>query len=409
MDPPPQLYTRSPLQSDIVFRLRSLQQYPQLVALDLTFGHEQVQGLGAFRQLLVTCTSLRKLSVIRTDGPQPSTAYFLGIPGSRLPPLTHLKVRGMNVVNCGAPGWEDCIAWDALEHLDCMHASSLPLMPNILTGLRSMTFGESYGIGWPSEHSRAFSRLLIGKSTKLEHLSLTNLIDHIWTQDLVKHEGVPLKSLRIHQEKPNLGSSAGDLSMDYVRNLVKTLSKPLDDLSTIARLFCSLVEVELYVDLRMVGSELQGQVANLANVRRIWNCLWQNMESARKEQHYSVARPNLRTLRVFEGWDQESKELAPHVNDTLRSEYATFEARLCERDDLADKGFADVVCLELEGLRQKRGNAPARNAHTVQHMREMISRAEVGPSNQRKISLGASNHPHLRPLRTPLVDMAEEW
>ncbi|KAL8711660.1 MAG: hypothetical protein Q9220_004070 [cf. Caloplaca sp. 1 TL-2023] len=277
--------------------------------------------------------------------------------------------------------------------------------------------------GWSLEQRRALSDI-VRTSIKLEHLSLTNVINHSWAQDLLRHKEIPLKSLRLHQDKPNFEGFSNTSSLDYVQDLVEvcpglqtlgfdlprtSATWSLDGLSNIARLFCSLVHVEVYVDIRFIETNPRTQAANIVSVRQLWDCLWRNMALARKEQHYTIARPSLRTLRVFEAWDQETQDPLPGIDQTRRSECATFEARLSERDDLADKGYAEVVCLELEGLREKRGNEPARNEHQAQQMREMISRAEVGPSKARKVKLGASAYPHLRPLRTSLVEMAEEW
>lgn len=89
------------------------------------------------------------------------------------------------------------------------------------------------------------------------------------------------------------------------------------------------------------------------------------------------------------------------------SEQATFEARLSEREDLAEWGYADVVCLELEALRNKYGFGEQEEQAKADLMRAVVERAERGPRQWSvQFTLGHLDD-FLRPLRTPLLTMAD--
>lgn len=187
-------------------------------------------------------------------------------------------------------------------------------------------------------------------------------------------------------------------------------------LNCIADSFWFIVHLELYLELPFVGSSPNSEqstvrsVANLKSVRDIWAFLWRGIKLARKERQHTDCRPQLRSLKVFEGSFRQVRNISNEQFKRERGEQAIFEARLSERDDLAERGHAEVVCLELEGLQEKYGKGPLANQFQIDLMDNMVSRAKEGLSQRIKIPLAMLDNqiPHLRPLRTTLLAMADE-
>ncbi len=84
-----------------------------------------------------------------------------------------------------------------------------------------------------------------------------------------------------------------------------------------------------------------------------------------------------------------------------------FAARLSERDDLAAKGHADVVCLELEGLEEKYGHGPLEDQHREYFRRSLVARVEKGVTRENQTTWDDLTRIQARPLRTTLSEMAE--
>lgn len=87
-----------------------------------------------------------------------------------------------------------------------------------------------------------------------------------------------------------------------------------------------------------------------------------------------------------------------------------FEARLAERDDLAARGHAEVVFLELEGLREKYGMGKCDNEWQEEFREGLERRAERGrmKGEEEEVSVvDLVKHPQARPLETVLRRMVE--
>lgn len=147
-------------------------------------------------------------------------------------------------------------------------------------------------------------------------------------------------------------------------------------------------------------------IATTQNIRDLWAFLWRTIEQVRRTRCDLTCRPRLRTLRVVEGLHKEPQSILLGVQFEQRREMATFEARLNERDDLAQQGHADVVCLELEGLQEKYGRGPLANEFQEKLLEEITLRAQVGRRQSMKLTTGLHDE-ILRPLKTSLLKMVD--
>ena len=176
-------------------------------------------------------------------------------------------------------------------------------------------------------------------------------------------------------------------------------------LESISNSFESIIHLEVFLwfsDAKVTGIRKLTPV-NINYVRDMWNCLWWGIRHAREMRQCSVWSPRLQTLRVRQGgYHTEGIERAIPAQ-------VTFEARLSERDDLADKGVANVVCLELEGLLEKYGKGSMTNDPQRALRYNIMSRADNGSPWEPGLPTDVLGNtwPHIRPLRTTLVALAE--
>lgn len=182
-------------------------------------------------------------------------------------------------------------------------------------------------------------------------------------------------------------------------------------LTCIAESLWFVVELELHLHLRPKHAAYGRPVSTIQSIRHVWGFLWRSIERVRRRRDDVVCSPRLRTLRVV-----ESQFVGPEPLPTgatrdflrrYRRDKMTFEARLSESDDLAQKGHADVVCLELEGLHNKYGRQKLHDELQVLLMEQTTRRAHE--ARMQSMTFAASNNVELiRPLRTSLLAMVEE-
>ncbi|KAL8815693.1 MAG: hypothetical protein Q9223_005199 [Gallowayella weberi] len=165
-------------------------------------------------------------------------------------------------------------------------------------------------------------------------------------------------------------------------------------LSTIAESLWFIVHLELNVELLLPAGTKPGQPElTLDSVREIWNFLWADIMRVRKERNHMISRPRLQTLTIR--------------SCNASKDPVDFEARLSERDDLAIKGHAEVVCLQLEGLEEKYGNGPLENELMEIFRSYSISRVEKGRITQEPSGWDIPAYIQARPLKTTLSTMAD--
>ncbi|KAL8687668.1 MAG: hypothetical protein Q9218_006222, partial [Villophora microphyllina] len=422
------LHTTCPFRTDVVNSLRTLQNNHHLLSLDLTITDTQFTAKTALRKLLPTSPSLRNLaiSVVKDSGPFPGN-FALCVPGMSLPPLKILKLQHMKLAEYGDPGWEECMVWEGLEQLECTEVGFLPTLSGPLQqGLLSLTVHHS--AAWNSEQRFQLCEF-IENASRLENLSVTEATELIIRGRDYESRAPYLKSLRFHEYQEFdkfMDIDRFVLSCRHIERIAKVCPQlhtfgidlkvgsewPYETFQTIADSLWFIVHLEFYIELpdlqRLLphGQSPDRSVVNLKNVRHIWASLWRGITQARERRNHLICLPRLQTLKIYEGSFRLQQNLRPGILRNERREEAIFEARLSERDDLAAKGHADVVCLELEGLQEKYGKGPLASQEQTDLMQDMISRAYEGSARQRKSVLDGKQV-HLRPLRTKLLAMTE--
>ena len=159
-------------------------------------------------------------------------------------------------------------------------------------------------------------------------------------------------------------------------------------------------------------------------MQEMWNTLWRSIENQRKILQHSWNRPRLETVTVAaqsppfptprslsasarypqeSALSQQAMALLHPFFDNLM---VHFEARLSERCELAAKGIASIICLELEGLEHKLALESDMNTWQRTLLREMRARAEHGPSSDFRTCAGEGADALTRPLKTRLLEMA---
>lgn len=161
-------------------------------------------------------------------------------------------------------------------------------------------------------------------------------------------------------------------------------------MSTIGDSLWFIVHLELDIEILPLETSLGRLQVTSNSVREIWDFLWTSITWARNSRDHIPSTPRLQTLKI---------STRDHKIDPF-----TFEARLSERDDLAAKGHADIVSLELEGLLGKYGDGPLENRDMANFRSKMISRVEDGPEPTSTVKF---ENAQTRPLATTLSKMAE--
>ncbi|KAL8827525.1 MAG: hypothetical protein Q9170_006983 [Blastenia crenularia] len=415
----------------------NLQHSQQLVALEIVLDRTQLQALSELREAFRTCTKLQKLQVSCLPFPTaPRSEYgsdfALCAPGEQLPPLKVLRLREMTITGYSVPGWERCLQWETLEHLQCRELEFFPKIYNSLKRLRSLVIDISTDTSMTSEQGEAVMDF-VRTSSKLEELSLTGMSDFLPLRQFCSARyspkfKSPLRYLKIHENQEYHGRqrlrhwSRAPLTWNYeeiedLAHLHPRLERcnidlkveddwPWEKLTGIAESLWFIVKLELNLELHIPEPSNPLPVATIHSVHKIWTFLWHKIESFRKAQNHITSRPRLRTLRVFEGSFRQVWDVPEEIMYQERREQAIFEARISECDDLAERGHADVTCLALEALRNKYGRGPNNEHPHVNLMRYVTSRAEEGPAQRRPIDLG-NQLDLLRPLRTPLLGLVD--
>ncbi|KAL8684821.1 MAG: hypothetical protein Q9224_006115, partial [Gallowayella concinna] len=401
----------------------------QLVALDITISDSQIIAMNELRKVIATSRNLQRLSLkCVSDTARRGEGRWLIGPGVKLPPLKFLKLRGVEFADYNEPGWQSCVSWDALEYLECteLDFTFLCFRPPPLKELRSLTLINP-------RYPRTVNSILnfLDGLTKLEHLTMTGSSDCVLasTSNLLEQTGPSLKTLKVHEiERNNNGSNVprsvpteeeirrigrrctqletcaldilgvtdwvearpkDALNAQYTSLTCFDSLQPWGRLSMIAESLWFIIHLELDIELLLLGI----LKVTLESVREIWNFLWADITRVRKERNHLISRPRLRTLKIS--------------TSLTKMDTATFEARLSERDDLATKGHADVVCLQLEGLEEKYGNGPLDNDLMEKFRSDLVSRAEKGTPLLRPITGDSFTHVQARPLKTTLSTMAD--
>ncbi|KAL8677605.1 MAG: hypothetical protein Q9186_005988 [Xanthomendoza sp. 1 TL-2023] len=394
--------------------------------------------MNELRKVIATSRNLQRLSLkCVSDTARRGEGRRLIEQGVKLPSLKFLKLRGMELADYNKPGWQSSVSWDALEYLEFrdLDFTFLCFRPPPLKELRSLTLVNPR---YPNT-VKSILNFLDGL-TKLEHLTMTGSSDCVLasTSNLLEQTGPSLKTLKVHEiERNNNGSNVPRsvpteeeirrigrrctqletcaLDILGVTDWVSVLSlpqqvearpkdapcaqytfltcfdslQPWGRLSMIAESLWFIIHLELDIELLLLGT----LKVTLESVRDIWNFLWADITRVRKERNHLISRPRLRTLKIS--------------TSVTKMDTATFEARLSERDDLATKGHADVVCLQLEGLEEKYGNGPLDNDLMEKFRSDLVSRAEKGTPLLRPITGDSFTHVQARPLKTTLSTMAD--
>ncbi|KAL9581417.1 MAG: hypothetical protein Q9212_003917 [Teloschistes hypoglaucus] len=427
------LYTRCPYRSDVSKSLRVLQNCSHLVALDVTIGDSQILAMVELRKILVTLPNLLKLSVESVadslvEGGQVLLAPMASRTPSQawcLPPLKYLRLwgRGFQLADYASlRGWEFCVQWERLEHLESSDTFFFTVFDwfdegrpgfgsPLLKSLRSLALS-----GDMAYDQTAFVKFL-DSLPKLEHLSARGLTYQVTKYDYLERKGSFLKTLRLYEDASiviwsfvgperddgnirRFGKTCPNLETCAIDLRVLGNDWPWDLLTRIAESLTSIIHLELIVSLRHDSETPQ---VTLDSVRKIWSFLWHAIARVRKQraQHHpnhpssktTITTPRLRTLKIC----------------TADTEFYTarFEARLAERDDLAAQGHAEVVFLELEGLREKYGTGKCENGPQEKFRGMLEWRAERGRGRSQEMLVNLLDFPQARPLETVLVRMAE--
>ncbi|KAL8935624.1 MAG: hypothetical protein Q9216_005335 [Gyalolechia sp. 2 TL-2023] len=444
-----ELYTRCPLRNDTARSLQLLQDCTQLVALEVILDPTQYHALLELRKVLTACQNLETLQVSCPSFPTAPSAGFgstfsLSDSNEQLPPLKILKLQEMTLADYSKDGWERCIRWEALERLHCTEIGFFAKMPACLRQLRSLEIHLSNENYWTNEQGDAVLEVA-STSSNLEELCMTGMTDFLRTRNFLSRSKVSLKHLKIHENQvygegavevrstlcaeeivslgnsfPRLERCSIDLqvgsdwvsvfihsasSIDYITK-INTL-QPWSTLSRIAESLWFIVELELNLELHIPEAGPTHPVATLQSVFQIWHFIWRKIENVRRALNHITCRPRLQTLRISEGSYRQEWDIPRAMMRQERGEQAIFEARLSERDDLAEYGYAVVTCLSLEALRNKYGREPQEDQAKAGLMEDVLYRAEHGPAQMHThIDLG-NQMDMLRPLRTPLLALAD--
>ncbi|KAL8857380.1 MAG: hypothetical protein Q9178_006007 [Gyalolechia marmorata] len=382
-----------------------------LVALDVTLENTQFIAMNELQRVLATCKNLQKLAVrCLSDVPSDGFEYLVD-PDVRLPRLRYMTVWGLLLVNYNLPGWSDCVDWDALEYLETTDIGfSQHVERPEMTHLRSLTLSLDMLVASALDERRE-QRLMsfIYRLPKLEHLSGVCSTRMVLASDLLKYRGESLKTLKLHEDSnyriimPRCFPSEEDIRLlgsnctrleTYAIDIGAGADWPWMLFSSIAESLWFIVHLELNVELLATKRGIQPVQVILTSVQEIWNFLWTNIARVRKNNSHIISQPRLRTLKI---------STRDPSGDTMH-----FAARLSERDDLAAKGHADVVCLELEGLEEKYGHGPLEDQHRENFRQNLAARVEKGVTiRENQTTWDYMLRIQARPLRTTLSEMAE--
>ncbi|KAL8702767.1 MAG: hypothetical protein Q9201_004068 [Fulgogasparrea decipioides] len=371
---------------------------------NVTIGDSQILAMKELRKVLATCPNLLKLSVESIpDNAIRVAGQTLIEPGVQLPHLKYLRLRGyLRLADWNLPGWEQCVGWESLEYLESSDYGFLLSLRLPLKELRSLTLILGLFDILFDENSLVN---LMCRLPKLEHFSMTGSTGLVFGSDFLKHRGDSLKTLQLHEDPHDLWPHPQFLPDEgMIRHLGKTCPRlttcaidlnvghdwPWKLLSIIAESLWFIIHLELYMFLSVPCGQVQ---VTLVSVRKIWNFLWSSIARFRKERGHASSLPRLRTLKIS-------------TSDS-RLYTARFEARLSERDDLAAQGHAEVVSLELEGLHEKYGYGECENNFQEDFRRQLTTRAERGPSQDKRMISNYVVHPQARPLETTLTEMVD--
>lgn len=112
----------------------------------------------------------------------------------------------------------------------------------------------------------------------------------------------------------------------------------------------------------------------MTSVTHLWNDLWARMKKSRQDRPWVCAKPRLRQLDVNAGSFRPLQSSGYYTWE--ESQQQRFQARLSERDDEAEHGFAKIICLEVEDLRHSFADETS--------IKNAIIRARHGPGNDPK-------------------------
>lgn len=196
------LYTRCPGRTDIARSLRLLHHSSELVALEVTINATQFQALAELRSILTTSLKLRKLQVSFLGSSAEANNPALCLPGLQLPPLRILRLRRMRLTDYRQVGWERCVRWELLEHLQCVDIGFLPATSASLQRLRSLDIHLLHsGLLTNEQYSELVK--FVETSTKLERLSMQGMKLNLDRYEFGKGKYTSLKDLSIHEDDEN--------------------------------------------------------------------------------------------------------------------------------------------------------------------------------------------------------------
>ncbi|KAL8893718.1 MAG: hypothetical protein Q9192_004992 [Flavoplaca navasiana] len=364
--------------------------------------------MNQLRRVLASCNNLQKLAVTCVPDDTYGRQWLLE-PASRVPHLKHLQVRGLHLVQYAFQGWEECVQWESLEHLEISDMIPIRTCHLSLPNLSSLTLWGQDPSDIVSCSKGAIINFILGMP-KLQHLNLIGSPPSLLEDGLLLvGKGKALRTLTLHDDKSRSNTIQFFPSINFIRRLgelcpgletcgldiaIDEQEWPWKTLTTIASSLWSIK----HLSLNLCFSPLRHQITNpsstlttinLSIVRHIWTFLWSTIHRA-LTLDAPTRKPHLRTLKI------------------TSKNHLSFEARLCERDDLAAEGHAEVVCLELEGLYEKYGHGKLENEDQERYRRDMMAQAEDGTSMAKmKRFGGAVDNWQARPLETTLTKMAE--
>ncbi|KAL9024507.1 MAG: hypothetical protein Q9180_007883, partial [Flavoplaca navasiana] len=203
---------------------RLLQDYSHLVALDVSIRNTQIIAMDHLRKLLTFCKTLQKLAVTCAPVDNEHGRPWLLEPASQLPRLKYLQVRGLYLVQYAFQGWEECVQWESLEHLEISDTIPIQSLNLSLPNLSSLTlWGQDPSEIDPSEIESCSTATIINficGMPKLQHLNLVGLPLTLLDDGLVlEAKGKALRTLTLHDDNSGFNIIRCFPSMDFISRL----------------------------------------------------------------------------------------------------------------------------------------------------------------------------------------------
>lgn len=174
------------------------------------------------RKLLTSCKTLQKLAVTCAPVDNEHGHPWLLEPASQLPRLKYLQVRGLYLVQYAFQGWEECLQWEPLEHLEISDTIPIQSLNLSLPNLSSLTlWGQDPSEIDPSaivSCSKATIINFICGMPKLQHLNLLGLPPTLLDDGLLlESKGKALRTLTMHDDNSGFNIIRCFPSIDFIR------------------------------------------------------------------------------------------------------------------------------------------------------------------------------------------------